>query len=141
MKLEPSFRIQPGFIYLAPVLDIGFLLGMFFLFQGAFLLQPGIAIQAPRSPFLLAPQTNPRVLSITGAPVPKVYFDNQAVNLEELFAEWSKPGSPRPGSLIIKADVDAPYAMVIGAATLAIEAGIPVVLATDDRNGNGEGLQ
>lgn len=137
MKLEPVFRVQPGWLYLAPVLDAGFLLGLFFLFQGVFLLQPGIAVDVPRSPFLLAPQADPRVLSITGPPVPGFFYDNRAVRLGELAERWGADPASKPGTLIIKADTGAPYDLVLRAAVAAQEAGIPVVLATDDRPPSG----
>lgn len=129
MKLTRTLRFQPGFVFLAPVLDIGFVLGLFVVLSTPFLLQPGISVEVPRSPFLLAPQQRPQVVSITGPPRRAVYFENLRVSMEELrgFLE----GSAQPGTIVIKADREASYEMVVEVATVALELGIPVVFATE----------
>jgi len=114
-----------------PVLTVGGLLIFFILLGGTFLLQPGISVQVPSSPFLLGPQRNPKVAAITSAPVPRIFYDNVQVEPEELakMLEESVGGS---NSLIIKADRLAPIELVVRVFTLATSHGYQVVLATDE---------
>jgi biopolymer transport protein ExbD len=130
MKLERTMRCHPGFLFLAPVFDVAFLLVCFVALSTSFLLQPGVAVQVPRSPFLLAPQKSPAVLSITGPPRTAYFFGNREVSLEELRTQWEQ--QPLPGTLVIKADAFVPYEMVLEAAALALEFRVPVVLATEE---------
>jgi biopolymer transport protein ExbD len=130
MKLERTVRCHPGFLFLTPVLDVAFIVVLFVVLSTSFLLQPGVGVQVPRSPFLLAPQKNPAVLSITGPPKLAYFFGNREVSLTELRAQWEQ--SPLPGTLVIKADAFVPYEMVMEAANLALEFKVPVVLATEE---------
>jgi biopolymer transport protein ExbD len=129
MRLQRHFKFQPGFLYLAPVLDIAFLVTLFVVLSTSFLLQPGIAVQSPVSPFFLAPQRNPAVVSITGAPRPAIFYENQEVTNDGLRARLS--GEDAPGTIVIKADRHAPYDLIMSVTTLAIGLDLPVVWATD----------
>lgn len=129
MKLERVCRFQPGFLYLPPAFDLALLLGLFILLSTSFLLQPGIAVDVPRSPFILAPQRNPQIISITGAPAPAIYFENEKVSISELEGRFALESGP--GTLVIKADRTVPYDLILRVTNLALELGIPVVLATD----------
>lgn len=129
MKLTRGFRFQPGFLYLAPVLDVAFLLGLFLVLSTSFLLQPGIAVQSPHSPFLLAPQRNPVVISVTGAPRLAVYFRNQEIELSRLAEELDDLALP--ATIVIKADRHAPVEWILEITNLALAREIPVVWATD----------
>ena len=131
MKLHRNIRIDPGFLYLTPALDMAFILGLFVVLSTSFLLQPGVAVDVPRSPFLLAPQKNPRVLSITGAPKPTLYYENTEISIEEMAEKLDS--EQRPGTLIIKAEKSAPYDLVLQVSAIALDLEIPVVLATDER--------
>lgn len=129
MKLTRSFRFQPGFLYLAPVLDVAFLLVLFLVLSTSFLLQPGIAVQSPHSPFLLAPQRNPVVISVTGAPHLAVYFQNQEVDLEELGGKLDNLALP--ATIVIKTDRHAPVEWILEITNQALRRELPVVWATD----------
>lgn len=131
MKLERRTKIHVGFLYLVPVLDVAFILTLLIIFSTAFLLQPGVAVVVPQSPFLLAPQKNPKVVSITGAPKETIFYANNEVTVAE-FAEALQEGD-KPGTLVVKADRSASYDLVLQVTNIGLEAGIPVVLATDQR--------
>ena len=92
------------------------------------MLQPGIALKVPDSPFLLLPQQDPQVVSVTGAPLPQIYYDRQVVTAEEL--EISLRKAARTRSLIIKADRLAPYDLLLQIMTIGARCGFTIVLAT-----------
>ncbi len=128
MKLRRSLNPRFTPILFIPVADVAAALIFFFLLSGTFLLQPGIAVDVPRSPFVLAPQHNPRVVSITSPPAPAIYFENARLSPDELgtrLAEHSEDST-----LIIKSDRAAPVELVVTVSNVAITAGYTVVLAT-----------
>ena len=130
MRLRRTQEPGSSFFFLAPALSTTLCLIFFLLIGGTLLLQPGIAIKVPQSPFLLVPHHDPRVVSITGSPLPAIYFDNQEVTLEEF--KKILLSSTAKGSLIIKADQQAPYDLLVKIMTVGINCGFSVVLATSD---------
>ncbi|KAB2643826.1 MAG: biopolymer transporter ExbD [Verrucomicrobia bacterium] len=128
MRLRRTQEPGSSFFFLAPALSTALCLIFFLLIGGTLLLQPGIAIKAPQSPFLLVPHHDPRVVSITGSPLPTIYFDNQEVSLEELKNRLLS--SNVKSSLIIKADQQAPYDLLVRVMTVGINCGFSVILAT-----------
>lgn len=131
MKVERLFRFQPGFLFLAPVFDLALVLGFYLLLSSTFLLQPGVAVEVPKSPFLLAPQNHPAVLSITGPPRPALFWKNSEIS-QALLAQELDALQERGGTLIIKADRLVPYELIHQVSQLALTRQIPVVLAGDN---------
>ncbi|MGH8045674.1 MAG: ExbD/TolR family protein, partial [Chthoniobacterales bacterium] len=102
------------------------------LLGGGFLLQPGVAVKVPDSPFLLAPQRDPLVVSITGAPSPAIYFDNHITDTATLdIGLATHNGGAR--TLIIKADRRAPVDLLVQVTNIAVMHGFSVVLATSEK--------
>ena len=128
MRLPRCRNAGVPFILMAPAASVLLSLVFFLLLGGYFLLQPGVAVQVPDSPFLLLPQHDPQVVSVTGAPLPQIYYDNGAVTPSELEAALRKTG--KAGSLIIKADRLAPYDLLVQIMTIGVRCGFTVVLAT-----------
>jgi len=129
VKLHRTFNPGFGALLFVPFADVAAVLLIFFLLSGGFLLQPGVAVKVPDSPFLLAPQRDPRVVSITGDPVPAIYFDNRRIEPAELSTRLAKvEGDTR--TLIIKADRRAPVDLLIQVVNAAVTHGFSVVLAT-----------
>ncbi len=130
MRLRRTQEPGSPFFFLAPTLSVALCFIFFLLIGGTLLLQPGIAIKVPQAPFLLLPHHDPRVVSITGSPLPAIYDDNEEVSLEKLKTHLLK--TPSKGSLIIKADQQAPYDLLVQVMTVGINAGFSIILATND---------
>jgi len=113
---------------MAPSLGVLLCLIFFLLLGGYFVLQPGVSVKAPDSPFLLLPEHDPQVVSVTGAPLPQIYYDQNVVTPEELETALSK--THKTGSLIIKADRLAPYDLLVKIMTIGVHCGLTIVLAT-----------
>jgi biopolymer transport protein ExbD len=113
---------------MAPSLGALLCLVFFLLLGGHFMLQPGIQLNIPESPFLLLPQHDPRVVSVTGSPLPQIYFDHRVVTTEELREALGK--GRHAGSLIIRADRLAPYDLLMKIMTIGADCGYSVVLAS-----------
>ena len=128
MRLPRCNGAGTPFLLMAPVLGALLSLVFFLLLGGYLVLQPGVAVKAPDSPFLLLPQHDPQVVSVTGAPLPQIYYDHNVVSPVELEEALHKTGMT--GSLIIKADRLAPYDLLVKIMTIAVNCGFTVVLAT-----------
>src|SRR3954470_10649982 len=108
MKLVRTLKIHPALFNVVPLINVVFLVIVFFALSSRFVLQPGMAVSLPVSGFTLGPQNDARIVSVTAAPVPSIYFRDRKVTLEELRQELTATRS-KDRSLIIKADRGTPY--------------------------------
>src|SRR2546423_13963889 len=130
MKLTRTSQVSFGWLYVFPLLDVVFLLILFFLLSSNFVLQPGISVSVPFSHFTLGPQPNQQINSITGGPSPAIYLRDQRIPFDQLGSAMEL--TKRQGhSLVIKADRLVSYDLVMAVTNAALEHGISsVALAT-----------
>lgn len=131
MKLQRAPGRQFGLVFFIPAVGVAAALMVFFLFNGPFLLQPGIAVSVPESTFLLSPQHDPQVVSVTAPPAAAIYFDNRKVTIEE-FQTRLADAAVQNRTIVIKADRLAPLELVVETSETAISLGYSVVLATSE---------
>jgi biopolymer transport protein ExbD len=130
MKLTRTKNYSFGWLSIFPALDVLFLLIFFLLLSSNFILQPGIAVAAPFSRFILGPQVNQQIISVTGGANASIYFRDQKVTLKQLDPLLEK-AKKEGRSIIIKADRTTPYEVVVAVTNAALEHGIASVsLAT-----------
>lgn len=126
MKLSRTEQYNFGWLVVFPLIDVVFLLIFFLLLSSNFVFQPGIAVSAPASPFLLGAQQNQQIISITGGAVPAIYFRDQRLSLERL-GPLLDVAKRENRSIIIKADRQTPYELVVAVTNAALEHGISSV--------------
>jgi biopolymer transport protein ExbD len=128
MRLKPAMRVRGLVPVFTGTVTVVLLLVFFLLLSTSFMMQPGIAVELPASRFLLPAMQNPLVVSITGGPGATVYFEDRAINTTELGGrlEARRTASRQ---VVIKADQDAPLALVSAVTELALERGFNVALA------------
>ena len=131
MKLVRTAEPHPALIFVAPALDVVLILVFFLVLSTSFLLQPGVAVTVPDSPFLLAPQRDPQVVGVTAAPTSAVYFENQQVSFETLRSRLEAQQG-RKRTVVIKADRLAPFDLIAHVMTVSLELGYPTVVATSE---------
>lgn len=131
MKLQLSPALHPGLLFIAPSLNVVLLLVFYIILSTSFLIQPGVAVSVPDSPFLLAPQRNPLIISIVAAPLSAVYFENEETTVEEL-GKKLRARADRHHTLIIKTDRRAPFEKLAAVMNLSLELGYPTVVATSE---------
>jgi biopolymer transport protein ExbD len=129
VKLERSPGLNPALMFIAPSLDVILALIFFIVLSTSFLLQPGVEVSVPDSPFLLAPQRNPLIVSLAAPPVSAVYFENEQVTLAELRERLARRPS-RNNTIIVKADRLAPVEQLAGVMNISLGMGYPTILAT-----------
>lgn len=132
MKLSRSARWNPAWFVVVPTINVLFVVLGYFALSRTFVLQPGIAIRPPASSFALQPQQNPLLLSVTLDPVLTLFLDDRRLSIAEFEQTLDQPTDhARP--LIIKADRNVPYELVMQLANAGLERGLEVALATADR--------
>ncbi len=131
MKLVRTPGPHPALLFVAPSLDVVLALVFFLVLSTSFLLQPGVSVAVPESPFLLAPQRGPQVVSVTAAPLSTLFFENEQVTPDQLRERLAKLQG-RKRTIIIKADRQAPFEQIAAVMTIALELGLPTVLATSE---------
>jgi biopolymer transport protein ExbD len=131
VKLQRSTSLHPALLFIAPSLDVVLALIFFIILSTSFLLQPGVSVSVPDSPFLLAPQHDPLVVSIVAAPLSAVYFENEETTLEEL-REKLRARTERHHTLIIKTDRQAAFEKLTAVMNISLGLGYPTVIATSE---------
>lgn len=129
MKLTRSLKIPIWLFSVIPLVNVIFLVIVFFALSSRFVLQPGMAVTLPASSFTLAPRDGAQIISITSAPVSAIYHRDERVTLDELRQRLTE-SRVKERSVIIKADRDTPYATVVQITDEALRLGFSVILAT-----------
>jgi len=110
------------------MLNVLFLVLIFFTMGTRFILQPGVQVILPSTTFALGPQRNAQIVSLTAAPSPAIYFRGQKVTSEELLARLDENKSA-DRTLILKADRNSPIGLRDQIMNEALRRGYPVILA------------
>jgi len=129
MKLSRTVKFHPALFGLIPIINVLFLVVLFFSVSSRYLLQPGIGISLPFSAWTLGPQKNPQILTITGGSAPAIFFRDRRWDITDIREALSSPDL-KDHTLIVRADRSTPYALVIHVVNEGLRAGLPVVLAT-----------
>jgi biopolymer transport protein ExbD len=144
MALVLTRRLQPlrGMVDLAPVVNVVLLLLCFFLLSSSFILQPGIKVDPPHSTFgsgtpasrlIVAVALAPQQFDANGLPMkrdPILYFNDQVVTLDGLRTALDQlPSSRVTPSLILKADKDVTFDVLMKIEDIAFQHRLPVVEA------------
>jgi biopolymer transport protein ExbD len=129
VTIERPPGLNPALIFIAPALDVVLALVFYLVLSTSFLIQPGVEVAVPDSPFLLAPQRDPIVVSVVAAPVSAIYFENEQVDLEEL-GEKLAARPLRNHTIILKADRQAAFEQIARVMTVSLGLGYPTVIAT-----------
>jgi biopolymer transport protein ExbD len=129
VKLERNFQINPALVGIVPLVNVMFLVILFFALSSRFLLQPGLAVSLPISSFAVTPSRQPQLVSISSAPVLSIYHGDRRVALDELSPRLAAiEGKER--SLVIKADRTTPYELIVSVMNIGLQQGYSIVLAT-----------
>jgi len=129
MKLTRTIQFNPLLFWVIPVVNVLFLLLIFHALSTQFVLQPGISVTLPFSTISLGPQRNPRIVTVTSTPAQVIYYKDERMTLEDFGNKLAQQKEP-DCTLIIKADRDAAYSLLVKVMTLGLQSGYSVVLAT-----------
>jgi len=125
-KFKPTRKRVGIFTISIAFCDAALLVLAFFLAVSPFVMQPGINIKLPASPFSGGARFGSMVLAITRSGW--FYFNDERLDAERLPGALKAAAMRHPGApLIIEADERAAHGTVVDAWNAALNAGIPEV--------------
>ena len=114
-----------------PAVQLPLILIFYILLGGSFLLQPGVAVSVPSSPFVLSSDKDPLLITIPPPPSSAIYLENRQLQFADLRNTLENHrNKPRP--VVLRGDKNAPYERIFSIMNLALEMGFPVILAASE---------
>ncbi|MCX5668315.1 MAG: biopolymer transporter ExbD [Candidatus Omnitrophica bacterium] len=110
MKFKRRLKIEKGMIDLTPMVNIFFLLFIFFLFTSSFIFQPGIKVSLPKAVTSEVMQLDNVTIIVTKDD--KIYLEDRQITAEELASRLKILAKEKMG-LLIKADSRAPLGRIV----------------------------
>jgi biopolymer transport protein ExbD len=126
MTFRSFSEIAKGRIDPAPMVDVVFLLLIFFILSSSFVLQPGIKVDLQPSGARALSPFQGLVVTITRENL--LFFNEQRTTLEGLQKSLQAAAQRgRNQELVVKADREVPHGTVVQVMSMAIEAGIAAI--------------
>ncbi|HUJ10159.1 MAG TPA: biopolymer transporter ExbD [Verrucomicrobiae bacterium] len=126
MTFKTHCQISKGLVDPAPLVDVVFLLLLFFILSSPFVMQSGFGVIMPTTPVPTRSSFPSLVLTVTRDNL--LFFNNQPVTLEN-FGQALREAIQQKNSheLIIKADRAVSFGTIVQIRSIAIKAGITSV--------------
>jgi biopolymer transport protein ExbD len=110
MKFKRRVKLEKGMLDLTPMVNIFFLLFVFFLFTSSFIFQPGIKVSLPKAVTSEVVEQDNVIITITKED--RIYLEDKEISQAELVSRLKALAKDRIG-LLIKADSRAPLGRVV----------------------------
>ncbi|MFC1631372.1 ExbD/TolR family protein [Candidatus Omnitrophota bacterium] len=121
MRFKRHVEFEKGKMDIAPLIDVVFLLLIFFMLTSSYIFQPGIKINLPKAVTSEVIQEKNLVITVNAENA--IFLNERPVNLEQLRAHLLKAaGADRP--LLIKADRQASLGKVVQIWDMCRETGL-----------------
>ncbi len=110
MKFKRRLTIEKGLVDLTPIINVFFLLLIFFIFTSSFIFQPGIRVSLPKAVTSEVIQEENVVIVITKDD--KIYLNDREISQDELVSNLRLIAKEK-ASLLIKADSNASLGRIV----------------------------
>lgn len=123
MRFTRQLKLERGALDVTPLIDVVFLLLIFFMLTSSFLMQPGIRVNLPR--VHVGSPVEVQKLEITIDDVDQIYIGKRLVTMEELkilVEDWAGREANLP--VLIRGDEDASLGCVVQVWDICKAAGI-----------------
>jgi biopolymer transport protein ExbD len=110
MKFKRRLKIEKGMLDLTPLINVFFLLFIFFIFTSSFIFQPGIRVSLPKAITSEVLQQEQTVITITRED--KVFLEEREITQEELASKLGTIAREKT-ALLIKADSRASLGRIV----------------------------
>ncbi|MFH0954114.1 MAG: biopolymer transporter ExbD [Verrucomicrobiota bacterium] len=129
-RFRTQHRLVRGPIEAVPLVNVVLLLVLFFIVNSAFVLEPGVTVNLPTSPFAAGAPYGAMVVTISQEG--QVFFNDEKVAMDGLESALSQAVFEHPDApLVIQADGRVQHSTLVQVYNLAMAAGVKqVVLAT-----------
>ena len=110
MKFKRRLKIEKGMLDLTPMINVFFLLFVFFLFTSSFIFQPGIRVSLPKAVTSEVIQQDDIIMTITRDD--KMYLEDREISSDELVSRLRILAKEKMG-LLIRADSRASLGRIV----------------------------
>jgi len=110
MKFKRRLKIEEGHLDMTPLVNVFFLLLIFFLFTSSFIFQPGIRVNLPKAVTSEVIQQENTVIIITKDDL--IYLDDREITKDELASKLRLIAKESSG-LLVKADSRASHGKIV----------------------------
>ncbi len=126
-RFKGRYRRAVGPVEVTALLNVIILVGMFILASQHFVLQPGVRVRLPETPFLDGALYGPRVLTLSQEGM--AFFNDEQIELSDLEGHLQRTDGDFV--LLIEADEGTRYGTLMDVYSRAVRSGVrDVVLAT-----------
>ena len=130
--LKRRTQVEKGQLDMAPMIDVVFLLLIFFMLTSNFVIQPGIKVSLPRAITSEVMTSENVVVTLTGQDL--LFLNDKPITVNELVAQL-KNAAAENKSLLLRADTSASLGRVTEIWDLCRELGIPQInIATNQKS-------
>ena len=131
MKLESTLRPRRGLLHFASLLDVLFLLLLFFLLASNAVVRSGIAVTPPQSRSALQAAPDADLITLSAGSPAQIFYNEKPVGIDELDAELAD-GSGGGGrrQIVVRADEMASVGQLVRIMNMVVEHGYSLILAT-----------
>ncbi|MCG3176327.1 MAG: hypothetical protein MOGMAGMI_01276 [Candidatus Omnitrophica bacterium] len=134
-RIKRRTEIRKGQLDIAPLIDVMFLLLIFFMLTSNFVFQPGIKVSLPKAVTSEVLGSESLVVTVTGQDL--LYLDDKPVSIGELQGRLRQAAREKRG-LLLKSDTGASLGRVVEIWDLCRDYGIPQInIATTQKAGEG----
>ncbi|MBI4353575.1 MAG: biopolymer transporter ExbD [Candidatus Omnitrophica bacterium] len=132
-RLKRRTEIRKGQLDIAPLIDVVFLLLIFFMLTSNFIFQPGIKVSLPKAITSEVIGSENIIITVTGQDL--LYWNDRPITVSDLVSKL-KAAAREKKALLLKADTQASLGRVVEIWDLCRELGIPQInIATNQKAG------
>ena len=131
-RLKRRTQVEKGQLDMAPMIDVVFLLLIFFMLTSNFVIQPGIKVSLPRAITSEVMSSENLVVTLTGQDL--LFLNDKPITVNELVTQLKNAASENK-SLLLRSDTSASLGRVVEIWDLCRELGISQInIATNQKS-------
>ena len=132
-RLKRRTEIKKGQLDIAPLVDVMFLLLIFFMLTSNFVVQPGIKVSLPKAVSSEVIRSENLVVTLTGQDL--LFLNDQPITVQDL-APQIRQAAQDNKTVLLKADTGASLGRVVEIWDMCRESGVPQInIATNQKAG------
>ena len=130
-RLKRRTEIKKGQLDIAPLVDVMFLLLIFFMITSNFIVQPGIKVSLPKAISSEVIRSENLVVTLTGQDL--LFLNDQPITVQDLLPQIRQAALDNK-TVLLKADTSASLGRVVEIWDMCREAGVPQInIATNQK--------